>query len=138
MSARCASHNHACTNNLSYGCSVVRLMLDRAESELHASIVGDILACTSRLIKDPFANYVLQHILNHQGSGATGLQLTHNAVDRIAAYIQGEVADIARHRFGSHVFEKLLEHATPTHLVVIISELLSLRQDTIAQLVVDK
>lgn len=73
-----------------------------------------LLGCT-RLVKDPYGNYVVQHVLEH---GRT----KHKS--EIIKNLKGSFAQLSTHKFASNVVEKCYKNANKKERQEMIDELL--------------
>jgi len=86
-----------------FGCRVVERLLEHCESaESTMPIVVAVVAEIESLAKHPFANYVVQHILEY-------VPAHRNQVVR--ALIQVGVPQLAQHRVASNTIERAFEHS---------------------------
>jgi len=84
-----------------FGCRVVERLLEHCDAALTAPIVAAVVADIDSLSKDPFANYVVQHILEYVPVHRR--QVVH-------ALIQAGVPALAHHRVASNIVERAFQH----------------------------
>jgi len=84
-----------------FGCRVVERLLEHCDAELTAPIVEAVVADIDSLSKDPFANYVVQHILEY-------VPLHRSQV--VHAIIQVGVPALAHNRVASNIVERAFQH----------------------------
>merc|ERR1711985_68192 len=85
-----------------FGCRVVERLLEHCDAGLTAPIVTAVVAEINSLSKDPFANYVVQHILEYVPAHRS--QVVH-------ALIYVGVPALAHHRVASNIVERAFEHS---------------------------
>jgi pumilio RNA-binding family len=101
-----------------FGCRVVERLLEHCESaELTAPIVAAVVAEIDSLAKHPFANYVVQHILEYVPAHRS--QVVH-------ALVQVGVPHLAQHRVASHIIERAFEHGSAENHRVLGEAILSI------------
>jgi len=86
-----------------FGCRVVERLLEHCSepSELTEPIVAAVLSEIEPLSRHPYANYVIQHILEY-------VPAHRQAV--VCALIQVGVPHLAQHRVASNIVERAFEH----------------------------
>jgi hypothetical protein len=82
-----------------HGCSVVQRCIDAANPTQRSSLMEKILANAVALCQDPFANYVVQYVMD---AGTAGER------HRLVCQIRGRVLLLSKHKCSSNVVEKAL------------------------------
>jgi len=85
-----------------FGCRVVERLLEHCDAGLTAPIVAAVVADIDSLSKDPFANYVIQHILEYVPAHRS--QVVH-------ALVQVGVPALAHHRVASNIVERAFKYS---------------------------
>jgi hypothetical protein len=99
------------------GCIAMQRVMDCATDEQNAPLYAKIYENLMEFSHDPFANYVIQYILEKGDKAATSQQ--------VWSQFQGQVTPLACNKFASNVVEKALHHTTPEVQHLIVSELYS-------------
>lgn len=85
-----------------FGCRVSERLLEHCSVEMTAPLTTVITADAHTLARHPYANYVVQHVIEY------GSQAQRNII--ISSLVQGGVAGLAQHRVASNVVEHAIEH----------------------------
>jgi pumilio RNA-binding family len=85
-----------------FGCRIAERVLEHCSEELTAPLVKSVLNDISATSKSLFANYVVQHILEH-GAALQRIQVVL-ALKRVG------IVWLAQHRVASNIVEKVVEH----------------------------
>ncbi|XP_057534891.1 pumilio homolog 5-like isoform X2 [Amaranthus tricolor] len=100
-----------------YGCRVIQRVLEHCSDEqISRSIVDEILESTSTLAKDPYGNYVTQHILE------TGMPHHRSQIIR---KLTGQFVQLSQHKFASNVVEKCIKYGDDLEQDLIIEEIVA-------------
>ena len=81
--------------------------------------MDEILNRALELIQNQFGNYVIQHVIEKQGSGKC---------PKIYDFLRGKIYDFSIHKFASNVVEKCLTMGTTRQRKEIVDEILN-RED---------
>lgn len=88
-----------------FGCRILERLFEHHCSELPTgALMDEIVAETSTLCRHSYANFVVQHVLEH-GS------VSHRA--QITEVLLRDVCRLAKHRVASHVVQSALVYASP-------------------------
>eukprot|EP00930_Biecheleria_cincta_P036342 TRINITY_DN24933_c0_g1_i1.p1 TRINITY_DN24933_c0_g1~~TRINITY_DN24933_c0_g1_i1.p1 ORF type:complete len:606 (-),score=135.09 TRINITY_DN24933_c0_g1_i1:38-1825(-) len=102
-----------------WGCCVLKKCIDRCEAgELRDRMITTIIESTRQLVKDPFGNYIVQHL-------ALLPERPNSYVPRIVEQLQGQMLEMCTEKFSSNVLEKCLQSASEKDRNKIINELLN-------------
>eukprot|EP00746_Dinoflagellata_sp_MGD_P033010 gnl/MRDRNA2_/MRDRNA2_178630_c0_seq1.p1 gnl/MRDRNA2_/MRDRNA2_178630_c0~~gnl/MRDRNA2_/MRDRNA2_178630_c0_seq1.p1 ORF type:complete len:519 (+),score=99.16 gnl/MRDRNA2_/MRDRNA2_178630_c0_seq1:92-1558(+) len=85
-----------------FGCRVAERILERWDEELTTPLVNSVLADVASTSRNLFANYVVQHIMEH-GAPRQRIQVVL-ALKRVG------ISNLAQHRVASNIVEKAVEH----------------------------
>lgn len=99
-----------------YGCRIEQRVLEHCNETLTTPLVDALLAVLDSAAKHPFANYVVQHILEH-GS-------PRHREQAVVALVRAGIPDLARHRVASNIVEKAVQHASPKGQRVLAESIL--------------
>merc|ERR1711904_743603 len=91
-------------------------LLEQCEAGLTAPIVTAVVAEINSLSRHPFANYVVQHILEYVPAHRS--QVVH-------ALIHIGVPLLAQHRVGSNIVERAFEHSGAEDQLALAEAVLS-------------
>jgi len=100
-----------------FGCRVAERLLEFCTEDMTAPLAEAITAEADVLARHPFANYVVQHVLEY------GCQENRTRV--IQAMINGDVCMLAQHRVASNVVERALDRGNLKGQRAIASALLT-------------
>ncbi|KAI0806509.1 armadillo-type protein [Xylaria sp. FL0064] len=98
-----------------HGCCVLQRCIDHASGPQKVWLISQITEHASRLVQDPFGNYVVQYIIDLNEASFT---------EPIAQKFLGQIVTLSRHKFSSNVIEKCLRCASEESKDRMISELL--------------
>jgi len=100
-----------------FGCRVLcRILEHLSPSDLTSlQLLEEILSDLSEACNHPFASFVVRHLLEFG---------TPEHKHRVAAALRSDVFGFAKHKFGSHVVEAALRHASLEDQQVLAKELL--------------
>ena len=100
----------------SAGCRALQAVVAESRAPHHAAILRMLLRkCTVQdMYRSPHANFVLQSII-HNGPG--------DMLEPILSQLQGGVAAMCRHKYGSRVGERIIENASPSRGRAFFDEL---------------
>lgn len=101
-----------------WGCCVLKKCIDRCEGELQEKMITSIIGSARELVKDPFGNYIIQHLVLLP-------ERPNSYVPRIVEQLQGQMLDMCMEKFSSNVLEKCLQSASEIDRNKIINELLN-------------
>lgn len=82
-----------------HGCCVVQKCLDASTQDQKYSLIDRIVELTHSFVKNPFANYVLQYVLEMR---------VHSKNELIASQLYGRILEFGKFKFSSNVIEKVL------------------------------
>merc|ERR1719424_1600734 len=99
-----------------FGCRVVERLLEHCEAQLTAPIVTAVVAEIDSLSRHPFANYVVQHILEYVPAHRS--QVVH-------ALIHVGVPWLAQDRVSSNIIEQAFEHGGAANQRALAEAILS-------------
>jgi uncharacterized membrane-anchored protein YjiN (DUF445 family) len=99
------------------GCIAMQRVMDCANPEQRQKMFDKIYDHLMEFSHDPFANYVIQYIVE-KGEKAT-------TSERIWSHFNGNVTALACNKFASNVVEKALHHTSPEVQHLVVSELYS-------------
>eukprot|EP00927_Polykrikos_kofoidii_P049873 TRINITY_DN43883_c0_g1_i1.p1 TRINITY_DN43883_c0_g1~~TRINITY_DN43883_c0_g1_i1.p1 ORF type:complete len:583 (-),score=110.96 TRINITY_DN43883_c0_g1_i1:359-2008(-) len=102
-----------------WGCCVLKKCIDKSEDALHRKIVTLITDNTLELVRDPFGNYAIQHLI------ISGDAHTNSHITRIIDALKGKIFELSMLKFSSNVLEKCLVNSTETDRNKIINEVLN-------------
>lgn len=85
-----------------FGCRVSERLLEHCPVEMTSPLTDVIIADGHTLARHPYANYVVQHVLEYGSQAHRGLI--------ISSLVRGGVAALAQHRVASNVVEHAIEH----------------------------
>jgi len=95
-----------------HGCCVVQRCIDYSSQHQRLLLEKKIVKHSLQLVQDPFANYVVQYVLNKKN------------VNAIARRLEGNFSILAVQKFSSNVVEKCLELSDRENVAMIVDELL--------------
>ncbi|KAH9898788.1 ARM repeat-containing protein [Xylariomycetidae sp. FL2044] len=99
-----------------HGCCVLQRCIDHAVGEQKRWLIQRITENVSRLVSDPFGNYVVQYIIDLNDPTFTG-----PVVDQLI----GNLGNLSRHKFSSNVVEKCLRCASDQSKKAMVEELMA-------------
>ena len=85
-----ATHKH--------GCCVLQKCITKADPENKEKLINKVIELTSTFVKDPFANYVVQFLLEKKDFAIN---------KRIADQLKGSYLELSTEKFSSNVIEKV-------------------------------
>mmetsp|Transcript_11949 Transcript_11949/g.14504 ORF Transcript_11949/g.14504 Transcript_11949/m.14504 type:complete len:476 (-) Transcript_11949:316-1743(-) len=85
-----------------YGCRVVQRVLENCSQERVGNVLDELINEIRELTSDQYANYVVQHVIQHQQQG-THREALFNVVTK-------NVLIFSQHKFGSNVVEACLKY----------------------------
>ncbi|KAJ6247145.1 pumilio homology domain family member 4 [Anaeramoeba flamelloides] len=94
-----------------HGCCVMQRCIDFTPKVYRDKLTDLIIGNCLKLIQNPFANYVIQYMLN-----------TDIRADEITKSIQGKMIQLSTHKFSSNVLEKCLRVANEKTRKILIDE----------------
>lgn len=98
-----------------HGCCVMQKCIDNASQKQLDSLAMTIAKHTRIFVKDPFANYVIQYVLD----------LKMVDVNReVGAQLLGSLLSLSREKFSSNVIEKCLEQTTNDVKALMVAEIM--------------
>jgi hypothetical protein len=97
------------------GCIAMQRVMDCASESQKAAMYDKIYEHLMEFAHDPFANYVIQYILENGDKATTS--------EKVWQYFKGNVTPLACNKFASNVVEKALHHTSPEVQHLIVSEL---------------
>ncbi|KAI0479285.1 ARM repeat-containing protein [Xylariaceae sp. FL0804] len=98
-----------------HGCCVLQRCIDHASGGQKSWLVGMITQHATRLVQDPFGNYVVQYIIDLNEPTFT---------EPIVEQFRGGIVELSRHKFSSNVVEKCLRCASDESKDNMVGELL--------------
>lgn len=106
------------------GCCIIQKCLQWSPEPFYEQILSTVLTGTLRLVQDPFANYVVQFILDQQGElkKRAGCENT-NYTNQIIRQMLHHVADLSCNKFSSNVVEKCLKLSSTDVRQLLVDEL---------------
>lgn len=111
------------------GCIVMQRAMDVAAEPLRSELFAAIYANLLIFAVDPFANYVVQHMLE-VGSRAANSQAILNA-------FSGHVLELSCNKFSSNVVEKSLVHVEPEVQHALLMEMYSVDDEILLAMLQD-
>jgi len=100
-------------------CRLVQHALELADEHGQLSLVSELKTRVIEATMDPHANHVLQRAVELMRPGAIRFVL-----EELMQHKRG-VSDLAKHRYGCRVVERLIEHFPPQELAAMVSEMLA-------------
>lgn len=105
--AQIACHKH--------GCCVMQKCIDNASQKQLISLTMKIAKNTRLFVEDPFANYVIQYVLD--------LKIFY--VNReVGIQLLGSLLELSREKFSSNVIEKCLEFTADEIKALMVAEIM--------------
>ncbi|KEG13453.1 putative pumilio/PUF RNA binding protein 1 [Trypanosoma grayi] len=108
------------------GCCIIQKCLQWAPEPYFSTIIDTVLQNTLKLVHDPFGNYVIQFILDHEHDlaqrSSQGSETT-NYTNRTIRQMLHNVASLSCNKFSSNVIEKCLKTASPEVRQLLVDEL---------------
>ncbi|KAI0113722.1 ARM repeat-containing protein [Nemania sp. FL0031] len=98
-----------------HGCCVLQRCIDHASGSQKSWLIQQITENATRLVQDPFGNYVVQYIIDLNEPTFT---------EPLAQRFLGKIGSLSRHKFSSNVVEKCLRCASDESKDRMVSELL--------------
>ncbi|ORC93217.1 putative pumilio/PUF RNA binding protein 1 [Trypanosoma theileri] len=108
------------------GCCIIQKCLQWAPEPYFSTIIGIVLENTLKLVHDPFGNYVIQFILDHEeelSQRANQNSETTNYTNQIIRQMLHNVASLSCDKFSSNVIEKCLKIASTDVRQLLVDEL---------------
>ncbi|KIM49100.1 hypothetical protein M413DRAFT_59702, partial [Hebeloma cylindrosporum] len=100
-----------------YGCRVLQRCLERLPDRYTRSLLEAIHRYTVELMQDQYGNYVIQFILEQGHDGDKAIVISH---------IQGNLVNLAHHKYASNVCEKALICTDSANRELLINEMMDL------------
>jgi len=100
-------------------CRLVQHALELSDEQGQISLVSELKTRVIEATMDPHANHVLQRAVELMRPGAV-----HFVLDELKQHKKG-ASDLAKHRYGCRVLERLIEHFPPQELADLVSEMLA-------------
>ncbi|PCH38074.1 ARM repeat-containing protein [Wolfiporia cocos MD-104 SS10] len=110
-----------------YGCRVLQRCFEHLPEEYIRPLLDELHKHVTFLMQDQFGNYVVQFVLEHGKPHDRGL---------VVSKLQGQMLDMARHKFASNVCEKALVTADSESRRQMIDELLTVRHDGLSPVMI--
>lgn len=88
-----------------YGCRVAERLLEHCPEEIACPLIVAVIADAHTLCRHPFANYVVQHVIEFCSLARC------NQIASVLLW--GDVAMLAQHKHAHHVIEQALERCSP-------------------------
>lgn len=153
--------NYTTMSKHPYGCRVVQRVLENADLAEIFDVIQEMQHHLHEMILNQYANYVVQHIIQHQkhlptfsnSPSAIGslVELEQRIVAHIKAFrtqlyeiVGANVLSYSKHKFGSNVVECSIKHGLPKERERVIKRILEptcliqMMQDQYANYVVQK
>jgi hypothetical protein len=111
------------------GCIAMQRVMDCASAEQKVTLYAKVYEHLMEFAHDPFANYVVQYILENGEKATTS--------EQVWSHFKGNVTPLACNKFASNVVEKALHHTSPEVQHLIVSELYSNSTDFLQQMLQD-
>lgn len=111
------------------GCIVAQRAMDCAKEPYKTQLFDAVLDRFIEFATDPFANYVVQHMLEVGDS--------NRITDAIQHLVKGRVRELSCNKFASNVVEKCLFHLTPKAQHDILVEMYDVPQEVIHAMLQD-
>ncbi|KAJ3432837.1 pumilio homology domain family member [Anaeramoeba flamelloides] len=108
-----------------HGCCVMQRCIDFAPKKYRDALTGNIIKNVVRLIQNPFANYVIQYMLN-----------TDICSEDIIEAVKGKMINLSIQKFSSNVVEKCLRVANDKTRKILIDEFIE-NPDSMQTLLMD-
>jgi len=102
-----------------WGCCVLKKCVDCAEEAAREKLVSAITKNTLTLVRDPFGNYVVQHLIT------TGQTWPNPSITHIIDSLRGSMHELSLQKYSSNVLEKCLINAGDKDRNKIINEILN-------------
>jgi len=99
-----------------YGCRLVQKAIDLADAVLRARIARNILPHASDIYTSPNANHVLGKLVEIMPQSQLG---------PLWEALRGQTAAVARHRFGSRILQRSVEHCSEVDSGFLLDEVQS-------------
>jgi len=111
------------------GCIVAQRAMDCAKEPYKTQLFDSVLDRFIEFATDPFANYVVQHMLEVGDS--------NRITDTIQPLIRGRIRELSCNKFASNVIEKCLFHLTPKAQHDILVEMYDVPEEVIHAMLQD-
>ncbi|KAI1780467.1 ARM repeat-containing protein [Hypoxylon cercidicola] len=99
-----------------HGCCVLQRCIDHASGDQKMWLITKITENATRLVQDPFGNYVVQYIIDLNDTAFT---------EPLVQQFRGRICQLSRHKFSSNVIEKCLRCGNEDSKDIMVNELLS-------------
>ncbi|KAI4869106.1 ARM repeat-containing protein [Hypoxylon rubiginosum] len=99
-----------------HGCCVLQRCIDHASGDQKMWLISKITENATRLVQDPFGNYVVQYIIDLNDTAFT---------EPLVQQFRGRICQLSRHKFSSNVIEKCLRCGNEDSKDLMVNELLS-------------
>eukprot|EP01066_Platyproteum_vivax_P008895 Platyproteum_vivax@DN3852_c0_g1_i1.p1 len=106
--AEVAMHRH--------GCCVIQRCIENATEEQKTRLIQKIIDCSLVLIQDPFANYVVQYLIESPA-------LQEFTIGPVIETVRSDIQRLAKQKYSSNVLEKCLKIAPAKKSHLITDEL---------------
>jgi hypothetical protein len=111
------------------GCIVMQKAMDISPPHLQVPLIEAIIGNFADFAMDPFANYIVQHLLevgNHEENSF-----------RILSEMHGRIAELSCNKFASNVVEKCLFHFTADAQHQLITQMYQVDEELLLQMLQD-
>ncbi|KAI0181971.1 ARM repeat-containing protein [Hypoxylon sp. FL1284] len=98
-----------------HGCCVLQRCIDHASGDQKMWLITKITENATRLVQDPFGNYVVQYIIDLNDTAFT---------EPLIQQFRGRISQLSRHKFSSNVIEKCLRCGNEASKDMMVSEML--------------
>ncbi|KAI1765847.1 ARM repeat-containing protein [Hypoxylon sp. FL1150] len=98
-----------------HGCCVLQRCIDHASGDQKMWLITKITENATRLVQDPFGNYVVQYIIDLNDTAFT---------EPLVQQFRGRICQLSRHKFSSNVIEKCLRCGNDDSKDLMVNELL--------------
>lgn len=105
-----------------WGCCVLKKCVDCAKEAAREKLVTAITMNTLALVKDPFGNYVVQHLIV---AGQSWPSAPNPSITHIIDSLRGHMHELSLQKYSSNVLEKCLVNAGDKDRNKIINEILN-------------
>ncbi|KAI1095431.1 ARM repeat-containing protein [Rostrohypoxylon terebratum] len=99
-----------------HGCCVLQRCIDHASGDQKMWLIRRITENATRLVQDPFGNYVVQYIIDLNETAFT---------EPLILQFRGKITQLSRHKFSSNVIEKCLRCGNDDSRDMMVKELLT-------------
>ncbi|KAK6078005.1 RNA-binding protein (pumilio domain-containing protein) [Seiridium cupressi] len=98
-----------------HGCCVLQRCIDHAAGDQKITLISQITENATRLVQDPFGNYVVQYIIDLNEPSFT---------EPLVIKFLGSIGRLSRHKFSSNVMEKCLRCSSDQSKDMMVQEIL--------------